>query len=180
MSHHCIIVTFYSSTEPSGTQVERDNPLYESQVTKLKVINKSSSAAISHTVNLLPVPSPPSSFPTSLPLPTPSFLPYFFPPSLSSLSPLFFLLPLSFLPPLFSFPPFLSQELTIEMFQDDDDEPPSGSQQRLVPPPPLTTSTPAGGRESTYSGADDDELLAEALGEPQKGPQDYNSETSLI
>lgn len=132
----------------------------------MQVINKSTSAAISHTVNLLPVPSPPSSFPTSLPLPTPFFLPYLSPPSLSSLS--------SFLPP------SLSQELTIEMFQDDDDEPPSGSQQRLVPPPPLTTSTPAGGRESTYSGADDDELLAEALGEPQKGPQDYNSETSLI
>ena len=45
MSHHCMaqIIIFYSSTEPSGTQVERDNPLYESQVHIKKLIHHGAS-----------------------------------------------------------------------------------------------------------------------------------------
>ena len=77
-----------------------------------------------------------------------------------------------------------SQELTIEMFQDDDDidVQSTASDRRLLRAPPLTTSTPGqrGGRQqAAYSGAYDDELLAEAIGEPKKG-YDYDSETSLI
>jgi len=64
------------------------------------------------------------------------------------------------------------------MFQDDDEDLPTGSREHLVKAPPLTSSTPA--RESTYSGADDDELLAEAIGEERKGGFGYDSETSLI
>ena len=71
----------------------------------------------------------------------------------------------------------LIQELTIEMFQDDDEDLP-GSREHLVKAPPLTSSTPV--RDSTYSGADDDELLAEAIGEERKGGFGYDSETSLI
>ncbi len=80
----------------------------------------------------------------------------------------------------------VSQELTIEMFQDDADfdETPAGSRSNLtMKAPPMSHSTPAGtaprGRGSAYSGADDDELLAEAIGE-KKHHYDYDSETSLI
>ena len=78
---------FYSSTEPSGTQVERDNPLYESQVLRPYIIsarnhiNKSSSASISHAVNVLPVPF--LLIITFLsPTPLSSILPILSPPSL--------------------------------------------------------------------------------------------------
>ena len=158
---------FCSSTEPSGTQVERDNPLYESQVlrphTIVQVITSTSPVqhpSVMQSMCYIAVPFLPIS--AYLPLPGPSFISFLHSPY-----------------PLSSLPPSLSQELTIEMFQDDDDALTTSSQ-HLVPPPPLTTSTPAGGRESTYSGADDDELLAEALEEPQKEALDYNSETSLI
>ena len=65
------------------------------------------------------------------------------------------------------------------MFQDDDeDHSTTGGREHLVKAPPLTSSTPV--RESTYSGADDDELLAEAIGEERKEGFGYDSETSLI
>lgn len=76
------------------------------------------------------------------------------------------------------------QELTIEMFQDDADldETPAGSRSNLVmKAPPMSHSTPAHrGRESAHSGADDDELLAAAIGERKQHPYDLDSETSLI
>jgi len=78
--------------------------------------------------------------------------------------------------PLHNHTALLIQELTIEMFQDDDEDLPTGSREHLVKAPPLTSSTPA--RESAYSGADDDELLAEAIGEERKGGPD--SQTSLV
>ena len=64
------------------------------------------------------------------------------------------------------------------MFQDDDDDV-LVSRENLVKPPPLSHSTPTGQqRESNYSGANDDELLAEAIGERKY--YDFDSETSLI
>ena len=78
-----------------------------------------------------------------------------------------------------------SQELTIEMFQDDDDDIQSTtSSKKLLKAPPLTSSTPGrhvgiSRKQVAFSGAYDDELLAEAIGEPKKG-YDYDSETSLI
>ena len=79
-----------------------------------------------------------------------------------------------------------SQELTIEMFQDDydDDIQSTTSSKKLLKAPPLTSSTPGrhvatGRQQAAYSGAYDDELLAEAIGEPKKG-YGYDSETSLI
>ncbi len=74
------------------------------------------------------------------------------------------------------------------MFQDDGDidETPAGSRSNLMmKAPPMSHSTPTGvvtkvKRESTYSGASDDELLAEAIGERKHPPYDYDSETSLI
>lgn len=61
------------------------------------------------------------------------------------------------------------------MFQDDDDES-VGSRELLIKPPPLAS----GGqyRASAFSGVDDDELLAEAIGERKNF--DIDSETSLI
>jgi len=50
------------------------------------------------------------------------------------------------------------------MFQDDDEDLSTGSREHLV--------------KATSSGADDDELLAEAIGEERKGGP--GSQTSLI
>ena len=65
---------FYSSTEPSGTQVERDNPLYESQVLRPYIIVQGiiSTSPVQHpsvmqsmcylsisAYNYLPLPHPP-------------------------------------------------------------------------------------------------------------------------
>ena len=70
-----------------------------------------------------------------------------------------------------------AQELTIEMFQDDEDDAESvGSREYLLKAPPLSGGR--GLRGSAFSGADDDELLAEAIGEKKHSRMD--SETSLI
>lgn len=61
------------------------------------------------------------------------------------------------------------------MFQDDDDES-VGSRELLIKPPPLASEQQY--RGSAFSGVDDDELLAEAIGEGRN--MDIDSETSLI